>query len=190
MIDASINPAQCIADTQRWLEQAVIGLNLCPFAKAVHVKDQIHYAVSLATEPGDLMEDLVRELQLLGSQAHPDSETTLLVAPCCLADFLEFNYFLGLAQRTLKARKWVGVIQIASFHPQYQFADSLPEDMGNFTNRAPYPTLHLLREDRMAQALASFTEPQSIYQANLQTLNALGLAGWEALRVGAGCTRP
>lgn len=175
-----------MAETKRWLEKAVIGLNLCPFAKAVHAKAQIHYAVSFATQWPELMEALKRELIDLVALNHQDRETTLLIAPACLDDFLDFNQFVQQANRTLKSLKLKGVIQLASFHPRFQFAGTLTDDIGNFTNRAPYPTVHLLREERVEQALASFAQPQSIYEANLQTLKQLGKVGWDSLNLGAG----
>lgn len=172
------------ADTRNWLERAVIGLNLCPFAKAVHVKGQVHYAVSAATQPGELLEDLAAELEALVAVAAAERETTLLIAPDCLADFLEFNAFLAQADRLLRKRRLEGVIQLASFHPQYQFAGSEPQDIANFTNRSPYPTLHLLREDSIARAAEAFPQAEAIYEANMRTLERLGAPGWEALGVG------
>lgn len=170
-----------IAVTQRWLERAVIGLNLCPFAKAVHVKRQIRYVVSPATTVEALIEDLLHELRLL-AEADPDEiETTLLVHPHVLGDFLDYNDFLDIADATVDELDLDGVLQVASFHPHYQFADSHPDDMGNFSNRAPYPTLHLLREDSVDKAVAAFPDAGKIYERNIATLEKLGLAGWAAL---------
>jgi len=166
---------------QRWLERAVIGLNLCPFAKAVHAKGQIHYAVSAASDATELLDALRQELLDL-QQADPAlRDTTLLVAPEALADFLEFNACLGRADRLLRKLGLDGVLQIASFHPRYQFADASPEDMSNCSNRAPYPTLHLLREDSISRALHTFPDAADIYQRNAQTLNALGASAWAKL---------
>jgi uncharacterized protein len=174
-----------VQDTRNWLERAVIGLNLCPFAKAVHVKDQVHYAVSEAAEPGQLLADLGAELDALVALDARERETTLLMAPRCLADFLEFNDFLARAERLVRKRGLEGVIQLASFHPAYQFEGTGADDIENFTNRAPYPTLHLLREDSIERAVEAFPQAEAIYQANIETLRRLGPDGWAALRVGA-----
>jgi hypothetical protein len=170
-----------IAATQAWLEKAVIGLNLCPFAKAVHVKRQIRYVVSHAESEEALIEDLLHELQLLASADPGDIETTLLVHPRVLGDFLDYNDFLDIADAAVEELELDGVLQVASFHPQYQFADSHPDDMGNFSNRAPYPTLHLLREDSVDKAVAAFPEADRIFETNIATLEKLGPAGWAAL---------
>ncbi len=172
-------------DTRRWLERAVIGLNLCPFAKAVHVKGTVHYAVSNAHDRPGLMDDLVRELDGLVALDAETRETTLLIATHCLADFLDFNDFMAGAQRTLRKRGLEGVIQLASFHPQYQFAGTEPGDITNFTNRSPYPTVHLLREASIDRAVAAMPDPQAIYDANMETLRRVGRDGWDALGVGA-----
>lgn len=172
-------------DTRDWLERAVIGLNLCPFAKAVHVKGQVHFAVSHAVTATALLADLEAELRALVSLDATVRDTTLLTAPGCLADFLEFNDFLDDADRLLIALDLDGVIQIASFHPAYQFAGTEPDDITNCTNRAPYPTLHLLREASIARAVKAIAEPEAIYEANMRTLRSLGHAGWAALDVGA-----
>ena len=170
-----------IAAMQAWLEKAVIGLNLCPFAKAVHVKRQIRYVVSHAETEEALVEDLLHELQLLSSADPGDIETTLLVHPRVLTDFLDYNDFLDIADAAVEELDLDGVLQVASFHPQYQFADSHPDDMGNFSNRAPYPTLHLLREDSVDKAVAAFPEAGRIFETNIQTLEQLGPTGWAAL---------
>ena len=170
-----------ISATQAWLEKAVIGLNLCPFAKAVHVKRQIRYVVSHARTEEALVEDLLHELQLLASADPGDIETTLLVHPDVLTDFLDYNDFLDIADAAVEELGLDGVLQVASFHPQYQFADSHPDDMGNFSNRAPYPTLHLLREDSVDKAVAAFPEADAIFETNIATLEKLGPAGWRAL---------
>lgn len=176
--------AQVVQDMQRWLERAVIGLNLCPFAKAVHVKGQVHYVVSPATEPQALLQDLRRELLALAESDPAQRDTTLLMLPHCLHDFLDFNDFLAQADRVLADLDLEGVLQIASFHPQFQFAGTTVDDITNFTNRAPYATLHLLRESSIDQAVAAFPEAETIYEKNMQTLEKLGAEGWSALDVG------
>lgn len=181
----SIDPETVIADTRRWLERAVIGLNLCPFAKSVHVKGQVHYVVSPATMPQKLRQDLQRELTALHAADPELRDTTLLIAPYCLQDFLDFNDFLGEADVVLAELGLEGELQIASFHPQFQFAGTDPDDITNYTNRAPYPTLHLLREASIDRAVEAFPEAELIYEKNMQTLQQLGHAGWLALGMGA-----
>lgn len=178
-------PAQIvIEDTRVWLERAVIGLNLCPFAKSVHVKGQVHYAVSQAQSTQELLLDLIFELKELLAHDSSARDTTLLMAPDCLADFLDFNDFLAEADHALLDLELDGVLQIASLHPQFQFAGTGVEDITNFTNRSPYPTLHLLREESIDRAVGAFPEAEAIFEKNMQTMERLGPAGWDALRVG------
>jgi hypothetical protein len=172
-------------DTRRWLERAVIGLNLCPFAKAVHVKGQVHYAVSAARDTDALLADLVSELQALVSVPAEVRDTTLLMAPYCFRDFFDFNQFLAQADSALMELDLEGDIQIASFHPQYQFAGTSANDISNYTNRAPYPTLHLLREASIDRAVASFPDPEAIFGRNMAVMKELGHKGWQALDVGS-----
>jgi hypothetical protein len=173
-----------VRDTRRWLERAVIGLNLCPFAKAVHVKGQVHYAVCESEDPREVLAALGFELDAL-AQADPSvRDTTLLILTRAFAEFLEFNAFLARAVRVLRRHGWEGTLQLASFHPHYEFAGSDPGDMANFTNRAPYPTLHLLRESSIARAVESFPEPEAIYEANMECMRRLGREGWDVLDVG------
>ena len=170
-----------IAATRQWIEKAVIGLNLCPFAKAVYVKNQVRYVVSRAPHLDGLLEDLDRELDFLAAADPEEIDTTLLIHPTLLPDFLDFNDFLQLAEAAVEEHGLEGVIQLASFHPQFQFADTAPDDIGNYTNRAPFPTLHLLREASIERAVAAFPEAETIYLRNIETLKALGHAGWDAL---------
>jgi len=172
---------QIVADTQRWLERAVIGLNLCPFAKAVHVKQQVRYVVSAATDEETLLADLLHELRLLADSDADRIETTLLIHPCVLGDFLDYNEFLDVADAAVSELDLDGVLQVASFHPAYQFADSQPDDIENFSNRAPYPTLHLLREESVAKAVAAFPDAAHVYERNIDTLRKLRHEGWRAL---------
>lgn len=173
-----------LRDMQHWLEQAVIGLNLCPFAKAVHVRGQIHYVVSRATDAHMLESELARELRDLAGMDPAVRDTTLLVVPDMLVSFLDFNDFLYQADRLRNALDLDGVLQIASFHPQFQFAGTAADDIGNATNRAPYPTLHLLREASVDRAVAAFPQADAIFDANIATLERLGQTGWDALGVG------
>jgi uncharacterized protein len=171
-----------LLSTQRWLERVVIGLNLCPFAKAEHVHGRIRYCVSDATEPSALLLALEQEIIFLLAQEPAQVETTLLIVPHMLADFLDYNDFLDEADAMLEHADPDAQLQIASFHPLYQFGGTQPDDMENYTNRSPYPMLHLLREDSVEKAVASFPDAASIYERNIATLQKLGLEGWKALQ--------
>jgi hypothetical protein len=177
-------PDEIIAATRKWLERAVIGLNLCPFAKGVHVKGQIRYVVSAAQTEDALLDDLERELKLLVETAPEDVDTALLITPRVLTDFDDFSNFLDLVEVVLRAQGLVGMLQVASFHPDYVFADAEADDIANHTNRAPYPTLHLIREASLARATAAFPDASEIYQRNIETMRSMGLDGWQALDVG------
>jgi hypothetical protein len=173
--------AEILAATERWLERAVIGLNLCPFAKAVQVKGQIRFVVSAAETALALAEDLQRELLALAAADPEAVETTLLVHPRVLSDFLDYNDFLDIADELLADLGLEGVLQIASFHPDYQFAGTDPHDVENCTNRSPYPTLHLLREASLERAVAATPDAAEIFERNIETLRRLGPEGWHAL---------
>ena len=177
--------ALVVEDTRRWVQRAVIGLNLCPFAKSVEVKQQVRYVVSHASGTKPLLADLKRELLALVAADPAVLDTTLLVVPDGFAEFLDFNAMLDRADKLLVDLDLDGVLQIASLHPQYQFADTEPDDITNFTNRAPYPTLHLLREDSVDRAVAAFPNAEAIFETNMQTMQDLGPAGWAALGVDA-----
>lgn len=170
-----------ITATQQWLEKAVIGLNLCPFAKAVYVKKQIRYVVSTAQDTEALHADLLAELQFLAAADPAQVDTTLLIHPQVLSDFLDYNDFLDVADAALDELDLTGSIQIASFHPDYQFAGTDADDIENYTNRSPYPMLHLLREDSVERAVAAFPDAASIFEKNVETMRELGLTGWEKL---------
>jgi uncharacterized protein len=174
-----------VAATRTWIERAVIGLNLCPFAKAVYLKEQIRYVVSSAQTPDALIEDLDRELRfLVGSPPHV-IDTTLLIHPKVLNDFLDFNDFIGVAEAAIGRLGLVGVAQLATFHPAYQFAGTQQHDISNYTNRSPYPMLQLLRESSMDRAVAAFPETEEIYRRNIATMRRLGVSGWDALSLAA-----
>lgn len=173
--------AEVIDATRLWLERAVIGLNLCPFAKAVHLKRQIRYVVSAAADEEALLADLAHELSLLAEADIEEVETTLLIHPGVLGDFLDFNDFLDVADAAVAELGLEGELQVASFHPAYRFEGSSPDDIENFSNRAPYPTLHLLRESSIDKAVAAFPDAANIYERNIETLRALGPAGWQRL---------
>ena len=179
--DDAATTAAAIASTQRWLERAVIGLNLCPFAKAVYVKGQIRYAVTAATTAEELLAELRHELELLG-QANPEEvETTLLIHPQAMTDFIDFHFFLKEADAAIRDLGQEGNLQIASFHPVYEFAGSAPDDIANCTNRSPHATLHLLREASIDRAVDAFPAAADIYKRNIETLRRLGHEGWRRL---------
>jgi uncharacterized protein len=159
----------------------VIGLNLCPFAKSVHVKKQIRYAVTAARTADELLAELANELQLLVDSDAKTLDTTLLIHPRVMGDFLDFHFFLAEANAAIRNLGLEGVFQIASLHPQYEFAGSDANDIENFSNRSPYPTLHLLREASIDRAVAAFPDAADIFERNIETLQELGPDGWERL---------
>ncbi|MBN3810400.1 DUF1415 domain-containing protein [Paraburkholderia sp. Ac-20347] len=166
--------------TRHWLTRAVIGLNLCPFAKSVHVKGQIRYAISDATDLEGVLTDLETELRTLADSSACEIDTTLLILPHALTDFLDYNDALHFADLLLGQLRLDGELQIASFHPQYQFEGTEPDDIENYTNRAPYPILHLLREASIERAADAFPDAADIYERNQETMRRLGLEGWRA----------
>ncbi|MDP2818855.1 MAG: DUF1415 domain-containing protein [Polaromonas sp.] len=170
-----------LARTRHWLEKAVIGLNLCPFAKAVYVKNQVRLVVSQARHADDLLEELDRELDLLVATPVEEIDTTLLIHPTLFDDFLDFNDFLEIAEGVVDEHGLEGVIQLASFHPKFQFEGSEPDDIGNYTNRAPFAILHLLREDSVERAVEAFPDADAIFDENIKTMEQLGHAGWKEL---------
>jgi uncharacterized protein len=181
MTRAAPAPSAVIADTRRWLERAVIGLNLCPFAKAVHVRGQIRWVVSAATDVEALALDLRRELLALHAADPAQVDTTLLIHPQVLADFGAYNRFLGVAEAIVAKLGLEGELQVASFHPGYRFAGTRASDAANFSNRSPFPMLHLLREASIERAVATFADAARIYERNIDTLRSLGPAGWRRL---------
>ena len=175
---------EIVAATRHWIETAVIGLDLCPFARAVHTQDLIRYGVSPAETPEELLADFVSEIDLLMAADATEIETTLLIHPWVLGDFLDYNDFLDVADAAIEDLDLAGVLQIASFHPQYQFAGTAPDDMENYTNRSPYPMLQLLRESSVERAVASYPEDTArIFEKNIETLRRLGLEGWKRLKI-------
>lgn len=180
-MNTTVNEAAVLARVRHWLERAVIGLNLCPFAKAVHVKNQIRYVVISSDSEPQVLSQLQAEMQYLLNADPNEVDTTILVLANALGDFLEYNDFLDSADEALERAGLLGVLQIASFHPDYQFAGTAPDDMENYTNRAPYPLLQLLREESLDTAIEGFPDTESIYERNQETLRRLGLDGWRKL---------
>jgi hypothetical protein len=183
IIPSSQQSDAVIAATRAWVDKAVIGLNLCPFAKAAQIKNQVRYTVSDASDVDELLADLTSELQTLAAIDPIQVDTTLVIHPSVLTNFLDYNDFLDAADTAIDELGLSGCIQLASFHPQYQFADSAPDDIENYTNRSPYPTLHLLRESSIERAVAAFPDASDIYEKNMQTLRAMGHDGWNQLEI-------
>ncbi len=171
-----------IALTRAWVEYAVIGLNLCPFAKPVHVHQQIEYRFSSATDEETLSRDLLAAMRLLADSPAEITDTCLLIHPWVLQDFIDYNDFLDVAESLLEAEGLAGVLQIASFHPDYRFAGTEADDVTNCTNRSPFPTLHLLREASLDKATAALPDASDIVDRNLATLTRIGHSGWKALQ--------
>ncbi|GJH22395.1 DUF1415 domain-containing protein [Caballeronia novacaledonica] len=171
---------EVIAATRHWLTRAVIGLNLCPFAKSVHVKEQIRYVVSEARGVDDLVVELTDELRLLHDTDSEAIDTTLFITPQAFADFADYNDALYFAENLLVQLGLAGELQIASFHPDYRFEGTGPDDIDNYTNRAPYPTFHLIREASIDRAVAAFPDASDIYERNIETLRRLGHDGFDA----------
>jgi uncharacterized protein len=159
----------------------VIGLNLCPFAEKPYRGRLVRFRVSEQRSAAGLLDDLQAELTQLASADPADCETTLLIHPWVLADFIEYNDFLGICDEVVLRLDLEGVLQVASFHPQYQFAGSQPEDIENCTNRSPYPMLHLLREASIERAIEAVGDTEEIYRRNIRTLRTLGRDGWNRL---------
>ena len=172
---------EVVTATRTWLERAVIGLNLCPFAKPVHLNNLIRYFVSDARSLARLREDLMAELRALDAADPAQCETTLLIHPHVLADFSDYNEFLEQADDAVSELGIEGVMQVASFHPRYQFEDAGPDDIENYTNRSPYPMLHLLRESSVERAVTTYPDTTAIYRKNIATLRGLGHEGWRRL---------
>jgi len=179
MNDRTVSDAAVIGATRQWVETVVVGLNLCPFAKRELVRDRIRFVVSPATDEEQLIRDLDHELGFL--QAHPEVETTLLVHPAVLGDFEDYNQFLDLVDVLIAQMRLRGELQVASFHPDYQFQDTGPDDVENTTNRSPYPMLHLIREASIGAAIAHYPDPEGIPERNIDTVERLGMAHMQAL---------
>lgn len=170
-----------LANTRTWLERAVIGLNLCPFAKSVFVKKQVRYALTAAATADELLAELDSELARLAATEAEQLDTTLLIHPQAMTNFLDYHFFLAEVEALLRNRDYEGIFQVASLHPDYEFAGSEPDDIANYTNRSPYPMLHLLRESSIDRAVAAFPDASSIFERNIVTMEKLGHEGWKKL---------
>ena len=181
---------QVIAQTEHWLRDVVIGLQLCPFARRVEESARVHYVVSAAQSSAALLHDLQLAIAALVAADPQDIETTLLIHPQVLTEFLSYNAFLQRVDQLLEELDCVGVIQVASFHPQYEFAEHDPDDMAHYTNRSPFPMLHLLREDSIEQAIAGYPDPAQIYLRNIARLRKMTRREWQALNTWPTLTTP
>tara|TARA_R110001606_G_scaffold11354_3_gene49175 strand:- start:55388 stop:55933 length:546 start_codon:yes stop_codon:yes gene_type:complete len=170
-----------ISDVETWLDDVVIGLNLCPFAAIPRKNNQVRFVVSQALTEEVLLADLHAELTFMSKTPALEVETSLLIVPDLLAKFDYYNQFLDLVDNLLEAFEWEGIFQIASFHPDYCFAETDPDSVENLTNRAPYPILHIIREESLEKALEKMTSPDEIYKRNIQTMNELSAEQTKAL---------
>ncbi len=180
-IHEPLTSTNVVAITRAWLEQVVIGLNLCPFAQSVHQQQRIDYQVSVATDEIALMNDLIEAIEILLNTDPEIIDTTLLIHPWALQDFGDYNEFIGWTTEFLSESGLEHQIQIASFHPEYQFADTTADDITNNTNRSPFPTLHILRESSVDEALTLLPDAAQQVEKNLDTLRNLGKEGWDTL---------
>ena len=178
----TLTEKQIIAYTSAWVEQVVIGLNLCPFAKPVYTKGQIDYFLSHARDETTLAADLRLAMQRLIASTPDNMDTCLLIHPWVLSDFFDYNNFLDITDEILDELELIGVLQIASFHPHYQFAGTTEDDVTNCTNRSPFPMLHLLREESLDKATAALPDANVIVDRNLNTMITLGHEGWNRLQ--------
>ena len=179
--NGEIRHGKIITATRRWLEKSVIGLNLCPFAESVYHGNRVGFRVSEQRSAAGLLAELRSELTGLQITDPAVCETVLLIHPWVLENFIEYNDFLDVCEATIEELNLEGELQVASFHPQFQFADSQPEDIENYTNRSPFPMLHLLREASIERAIAAVPDTDEIYRRNIRTLRDLGHAGWQRL---------
>ena len=173
------NDEEIILAVRQWVETFVVGMNLCPFAKRELVKNRVRFVTTAATTAEQLLQVLQTELELLN--ADPSVETTLLIHPAVLQDFYDFNDFLGFADSLLVDMELEGIYQVASFHPDYQFGGTRPGDAENYTNRAPYPVLHLLREESLERVIADYPDVDDIPERNIELMNSLGQDKLQAL---------
>lgn len=168
-----MNQQSVLAAVAHWLNEVVIGLNLCPFSGKPTRENRVRFVVSAATDDEALLQDLQREMELLDEKPASEIETTLVIVPDHLQDFFDYNQFLNWADQLLKRNRWVGVYQIATFHPDYCFADAEPDDVENLTNRAPYPILHIIREASLEKALEYFSNADEIPYVNKARVEGL-----------------
>jgi hypothetical protein len=171
--------SNAIEQTQQWIEKIVVGLNFCPFAKRELRKNAVRFVLNESGDTQDTLEQLIAECEFL--DAHPETETTLLILPNGFDDFLHYLDLTELAEDLLAEQGYEGVYQVASFHPEYCFADADADDAANYTNRSPFPMLHLLREASLDIAIDSFPDIDSIPETNMQKARSLGAEFFKAI---------
>jgi uncharacterized protein len=179
----STTDEKIIAACRHWLEQAVIGLNLCPFARKPYNLNRLRFTLSHARHLDAYLELLEQEILLLLQTPAIEIETTLIIEPQLFTDFDVFLDAATLAEQVLQDVNADGTIQIAPFHPDFQFADEPHNDISNYTNRSPYPILHLIRESSIDQAVAAFPDAATIYERNKALLRRMGAEGWAKLGI-------
>ncbi|MEM7277665.1 MAG: DUF1415 domain-containing protein [Pseudomonadota bacterium] len=167
-----MNDEDCIEASRRWVQTVVVGLDLCPFAKYELEHNRLRFVVSRASCENELLVSMNDELQRL--ERDKEIETTLIIHPDVLSDFLDYNQFLDRADQLLEATELAGEYQVASFHPDYQYADTQPDEPGNYRNRSPFPMLHLLREDSVERVIDSRSDIHEIPERNIARMNELG----------------
>ena len=180
MLEAEIQTV--IHRTRSWIETVVIGLNLCPFAGKVFRADQIRFVVSAASDPESLLHDLNEEIDRFLATSAEEVDTAILIHPMVLGDFLEYWDFIAIAETLIEEKELDGIIQIASFHPEYRFSGTEPDSPENHSNRSPYPMLHLLREDSVSMAIEHHPDPEGIPDENIRRLSSLGKEYLDQLR--------
>lgn len=178
-LDELLEDNKIVASVRQWVESFVVDMKLCPFAERELVKNRVRFAVTEVTTEEQLLKALQAELALLNKD--PSVETTLLIHPKVLQDFADYNQFLDHADRLLAQMGLEGVCQIASFHPDYQFAGTGPDDAENYTNRSPYPVLHIIREESLEQAIADFPDVDQVPARNIEQMKRMGRDKLQAL---------
>ena len=174
-----LNESEIIGAVQHWVSSLVVDMNLCPFAGREVMRNRVRFTVTEAATEERLLMALQAELELLDNDA--SVETTLLIHPLVLGDFPDYNQFLNYADSLLEQMRREGIYQIASFHPDYQFEGTGPDDAENYTNRSPYPLLHLLREESLERAISSYPDVGAIPVRNIQLMNGMGQGKLKAL---------
>lgn len=180
-IMSTLSPSTITEHVNQWLNDVVIGLNLCPFAAKPQRNQQIKVFVSQASREEELLEDILDQLLELDTKAAQELETTLVVVPNMLNDFMDYNFFIDWVEALIRQQDWEGIFQVATFHPHYCFAGTCPEDDENLTNRSPYPIFHLIREQSMAKVLKHYPNPEAIPEINIQRVSQLSPAERKAL---------
>lgn len=180
-IMSTLSPSTITEHVNQWLNDVVIGLNLCPFATKPQRNQQIKIFVSQASREEALLQDILDQLLELDTKEAQELETTLVVVPNMLDDFMDYNFFIDWVEALIRQQDWEGIFQVATFHPHYCFAGTCPEDDENLTNRSPYPIFHLIREQSMERVLKHYPNPEAIPEINIQRVSQLSPAERKAL---------